>query len=317
MDAIALHFRRFLNKYWDGRPFLLGLSGGPDSTLLFHLLIETAVPFKVAHVNHRWRSESDREAFLLREKAKERGIEFFEKVLDPSLWKNNFEDRAREERLSFFKELYQEHSFQALLLAHHADDLAETVLKRLFEGASLHHLHGLSAISAWGGMPIFRPLLEIKKSDIVAALEKRKIAYFVDKTNLDAKFLRGRFRKELFPMLSESFGKNISPSLCRLANSSKELSQFLEKVITPFRSRISHSPQGAEINFSDANEFTAFEVKLAIRDFFESFKITPSSSQIEAIFLHLIRKSAHKELVIGNQRVSIHHGQLTLPRNPD
>lgn len=315
MKTLSSLLHHFLINYWDQRSLLLlGLSGGPDSMALFHLLLKEKVPFAVAHVNHGWRKESQDEAKILSHKCIEQNICYFEKVLSQDTTLSNLEDRARQERLSFFQELICQHHFQALLLAHHADDVAETVLKRLFEGANLHHLHGLKPVAPFEKIMIWRPLLSVKKEEILAYLQENNISYFIDHTNDEKRFLRGRLRKELFPYISSVFGKNVMPSLCRLAQSSSELHQFVEKMTAPFRARVQKAETMISIDLSDAESLTLFELKLILHDFFAEEKITLSSSHVEAICLHLKRRSAHKELVIGKRRIEIHHGQLYLPR---
>ena len=144
-------FLKFLNSRCDwSRPVLIGLSGGPDSMALLHLLRECAqkkdLRIGVAHVNHCWRAESSYEAAQLEELVKNLGYSFHLKVLNPSELTGNLEDACRRERLAFFNELTHAYGYQAVILGHHRDDQAETVLKRFLEGASLVNLKGMEEI---------------------------------------------------------------------------------------------------------------------------------------------------------------------------
>ena len=96
------------------------------------------------------------------------------------------------------------------MLGHHADDWAEVVLKRLFEGASLPSLGGMTPHSSLKGMSLYRPLLPFPKKQILNWLSEQEISYFVDKSNESSEFLRGRIRLEMIPYLTQSFGKAIS-----------------------------------------------------------------------------------------------------------
>ena len=128
-DRLLQTVKNFLNSRSPlDSPLLLGLSGGPDSLALFHLLLETSsfVPFKlhVAHVDHGWREESSKEAQWLKSYVEKWGVPFYLKKLEGCL----NEEAAREGRLSFFSSLYRELGCKALLLGHQGDDQAETVL---------------------------------------------------------------------------------------------------------------------------------------------------------------------------------------------
>lgn len=312
MDFLQSIFHQFIKIHWNKKsPLLLGFSGGPDSTALFHLLLKAQVPFSAAHINHRWRQESDQEALELRKLSEKNGVPFFEKVLEAPRSQKNLEDQGRDFRLKFFKELMEIHHFQALLLAHQAEDVAETVIKRLFEGASLHHISGPRPVSQIDGMTIWRPLLEVTKDDLLKWLKMHEVNYFIDHTNLDSRFLRGRMRTTLMPLLSEIFGKNVTSSLARIGNASKELAEFLEKV-SPFKARECVIDGCRSLDLSDASQHTPFEMKFVIRWFFEKHKLVLSIKNIDAIYLHLKRKSVHKELIVGRQKVRLHKGILQL-----
>ena len=126
----------FLKEHWDGSsPLLLGYSGGPDSKALLYALLEAGVKnLHLAHIDHGWREESGAEAEALRGEAESLGCPFHTVRL-PKPGKGNWEDEARKGRLAFFQSLFQIEPFQALLLARQKEEQAETVLKRVLEGA--------------------------------------------------------------------------------------------------------------------------------------------------------------------------------------
>jgi tRNA(Ile)-lysidine synthase len=207
----------FLKRHWNGSsPLLLGYSGGPDSRALLYAI--GGVPLEVVHVDHGWRQESEKEALLLKEEVEGLGYPFHHTRLHlPAT-----EEAGREGRLSFFQQIAKQRGAQAVLLGHQADDQAETVLKRLFEGAPLWKLGAMKPVSEFGGLFLWRPLLQVSKKELQAYK-----GGWVDPTNLDPKYLRGKMRKELFPFLKERFGKEVAPPLARIGQWAQELEEFL------------------------------------------------------------------------------------------
>ncbi len=229
--------RDFLHRHFKcKRSLLLGYSGGPDSRALLYLLLECQSHYKfdlhLAHVDHGWRKTSKKEAKLLCKEAEGLKLPFHLLTLKPgSFKKGNLEEQARDFRLAFFSKLYSAHDCQALLLAHQADDQAEIVLKRVCEGAHLSRLCGLSEVTALEKMQIWRPLLSAKKKELTAYLERRGLSYFTDITNTSPRFLRGRMRTELLPLLAKGFGKEIIDNFCHLGRAAESLkSYFIKKI---------------------------------------------------------------------------------------
>jgi tRNA(Ile)-lysidine synthase len=224
--------KAFLARHWDGRrPLLLGYSGGPDSKALLYALREAGCgALHIAHVDHGWREESAKEAAGLKDEAEKLGLPFHSIRLEPPRTQNK-EDLARKARLSYFRTLFDAIPFQALLLGHHADDLAETALKRVFEGAHLPFLGGMEPISRLEGMEVWRPFLHIRKREIFQFLSSRRLAPLLDATNRDPSFLRSRMREETIPLIAQSFGKEIVENLSCLSERASELKKYLDRRI--------------------------------------------------------------------------------------
>lgn len=225
--------KTFLQNHWDQMsPLLLGYSGGPDSKALLYGLLEAGCKghLHVAHVDHGWRKESGEEAASLRCEVAALSLPFHTVRLSIFETKNR-EAKAREARLSFFRSLFDRIPFQALLLAHQADDLAETVLKRLFEGANLSCLVGMEEISSLKGMAVWRPFLSTPKKELLHFLEVRRLQPLIDATNFDPVYLRTRLRQEIFPFLHRAFGKEIRSNLVCLSQRAQELKDYLDQRI--------------------------------------------------------------------------------------
>lgn len=236
----------FIKRHHDGKsPLLLALSGGSDSLALLAILkkVQQIYPFKlhVAHVDHGWREESAAQEAGLRQM-----VDYpFHSTRLEGVAKN--EEAARHARHGFFHELKQKHGFQAVLLAHHADDQAETVLKRLFEGSHLSHLNGIKEVVDIEGLTCWRPLLHLTKQELSSY---RDSEVFVDSTNSDKAYLRNRMRLELMPLLENSFGKGISKNLVRLGQKATRLDSYFTWRLEDYASSILSSPWGISFDFS-------------------------------------------------------------------
>lgn len=176
----------------------------------------------MAHVDHGWREESQSQAKELKKEVEALGLPFYTTRLEGC----KKEEEAREARLEFFGKLGK---FQALLLAHQADDWAETALKRVLEGAHLPFLGGMDPISQLKGLCIWRPLLTVPKQELENYLSEQGLTPLRDPTNTDPAYLRSRMRVEMIPYLSKCLGKEVSSNLTLLAERAAELKAYLNR----------------------------------------------------------------------------------------
>lgn len=191
-----------------GDTLIVGLSGGADSTALLDLLATLpAFPLRLvaAHLNHCLRgSESDADEQFCRGLAARYTIPFESRRIDikaaAATGSLNLEDAGRRARIEFFDDLATQRGAATVVLAHHADDQAETVLMRLLRGSGMAGLAGMP----WrNGRGYCRPLLEITRIEIEAYLAERRLEWREDTSNLDRTFLRNRIRHELLPLLEQ------------------------------------------------------------------------------------------------------------------
>lgn len=297
--------KKFLLPHWDGlSPLLLGLSGGPDSRLLLHLLVELKAQLNfhlgVAHVDHRWRPTSASEALTLQQLTLELGLPFHLKTINPATLSGNLEAACRYERLAFFRELCQQHRYQAVLLAHHADDQSETVLKRLFEGSSLPYLGTLGALTEIDGLKLWRPLLSIRKKELLEELSRRSIHAFEDETNHDPRFLRARFRTQLLPLLSKEFGKEISVHLNQINQEALELNEYLTAKIHHLLSKTIKGPFGAMLELKGVLPKAAIEQRHLVHSFCLEAERPLSKKALYATVDFLINGTAGKAISSGS-----------------
>lgn len=298
------------------RPILLGLSGGPDSLSLLYLLLECRkrldIQLGIAHVDHGWRPESQQEAETLRHLATELQVPFHIKTINPQGLLGNLEAACREERFNFFAALCEEHRYQAVILAHHQDDQAETVLKNILEGASLTSCTGMSEISVIGKLNLWRPLIHFPKKALEQWIEGLEFSPFFDATNLDSRFLRGRMRTEIIPSLGEFFGKGITRPLSYIGKESQELDAFMKKYFETTLSSIERSCNGSSIDLKHLSHTTPFEMKYIIRKVCELEQCFPSKDILEKTSQHLLSRSANRQFFKGDHMIQVDRGRLVV-----
>lgn len=317
MTLLEKNVSSFLDQHYIApAPVLLALSGGTDSMTLLHLLLkykeQKSFKFAIAHIDHKWRPESTQEALQLKELADALSISFHLITLDPHTLQGNLEAACRHERLKFYQELCQKHNYQAVLLAHHADDQAETVLKRVLEGTTIDSLGALEEIAVVNDVNLWRPLLKVTKKQLQAWLDENQLTAFDDYTNFDPKFLRGRFRTEIIPQLSTSFGKEVSLSLCHLAEEAKELRRYFQSTLDPFLERIEKGPFGTLFDLSQDSPDASFAIKYLIRQFLRQQDICPSRQIIEAAYQMFLKNKGDLQLDLGGRVLHIDRKKLFL-----
>lgn len=303
------------NRLQKELPLLLAFSGGPDSLALLHLLLEfhknNPLKIAIAHVNHGWREESNAEAQEIAAMAAKLDLPFYQKTLNPAEMCGNLEAACREERLQFFASLCREHSFQAVLLAHHADDLAETVLKRTLEGTALPYLSSLRPEAEIYGMKLWRPLLTISKSQILEWLVERQLQGFMDKTNTDPKYLRAKMRVQMLPYLSEMFGKKVSSGLCQIAEEAGELRDYMDKQVGPYLAKMRIGDQNEYILDLSADCPTdLFELKYLIRQFCKKAAFPLSRDSLYKAADFVLKGSIHKSFLTKKAKLHIDRRNL-------
>ncbi len=195
-------------------PLLLGVSGGADSIALLDALVQLGCRPHVCHLNHQWRgAESDADAEFVRTLAGQHGLP----VTIESRAVAGDEDAARQARLAFFESVAARSGIRKLALAHTADDQVETFLLRLVRGAGTAGLVGMWTERQIGALRIVRPLLEVRRAEIIEYLKSRRLSWREDASNADRRFLRNRIRHELLPLLERDYNPGIRDVLLRTA----------------------------------------------------------------------------------------------------
>lgn len=184
------------------KKYLLACSYGPDSMALFSLLLKGNYNFVVAHINYGLRGEeSEKETNDLALYCKEHNIAFFVKWVNGKKIKGNFQNEARKVRYEFFEEIIKEHDFDALLTAHHADDVIETYLMQQNSKRETFY-YGIREEIVLNNSLVIRPLLNYYKNDLVFYCVEHKVPFAVDSSNLELTYTRNKIRHNLVKKMS-------------------------------------------------------------------------------------------------------------------
>jgi len=251
-------------------------------------LVRRGVPgLVVAHVNHGARGrESDRDQALVEATARKYGleIEVMRNAISPR--RPGFEQRARNVRRDFLARLAEAYGGSAVATAHTADDQVETVLMRFLEGAGISGLKGIPRDS--GGRTV-RPILELWKDDIVAALRRKGIAYRVDRTNRDTRYERNWIRHVLIPLLERRYGASVKKRIFTMGERFRELDDYLAAEASRWIRRnvrpVGEAP-GGTLSFARrryARLPTALRVKVLQEIFFGRLGLQPNERLLRGV----------------------------------
>lgn len=181
----------------------VGWSGGIDSTALLLALRTLGLQIQAWHIDHAWHVDSASDAQRLAELAAHWGV-CFKSIRLESAAQSNREAHAREGRYVAFQRLSEQTGIQTLMLAHHADDQAETVCMRMLQGAGVMGCRGIGRDIHRHGLHICRPLLHIRRDNLKHALQDKGVSWLHDSSNDDVALWRNRIRKQLFPRMQEA-----------------------------------------------------------------------------------------------------------------
>ena len=193
---------------WQKESYVLAVSGGVDSMVLLEQFIQLQKKYPiiitVVHIHHHLRKESDEEEVMVREFCRKRNLS-----VDVYHWEegssqnSGIEEKARQFRYEKLKESQQKHHASYVVLAHHADDQAETVLMKLTRGSTLEGIAGMKPIRPFGEGYLIRPFLTVDKKALYEYASIHQILYSEDTTNQSVAYTRNRFRQEMIPLFKK------------------------------------------------------------------------------------------------------------------
>lgn len=191
------------NRLW------IALSGGLDSTLLLHVAagcFPGSPDIRAVHINHQLQTNSEQAEQFCRRTCEALGVELLARRVDVRAGQaensaGGIEEAARHARYAVFEEILEPGDL--LLMAHHADDQAETVLFRLLRGTGVRGLAGMPRERALGAGRLVRPLLEFDRAQLSKWANEAGLEWVEDPSNADERFDRNFLRQRILPELKE------------------------------------------------------------------------------------------------------------------
>jgi len=180
----------------------VGFSGGADSTALLLALHNLGHEVVAWHVDHGWHAGSAEDADALARQAHLWGIEFHSASVCAASDRNR-EAAARKARHVQFSRWAKAQEIKMLCLAHHRDDQVETVCMRMLQGAGVAGCSGMRTVRPFDELCMVRPLLQVPKSALKAALRQAGVDWLEDVSNRDTTLMRNHIRHRLFPCMQK------------------------------------------------------------------------------------------------------------------
>lgn len=205
--------------------YVVAVSGGVDSVVLLNMLVkQKGLQLIVAHYDHGIREDSKKDMEFVQNLANKYGLVF--EYAEGHLGKNASEDTARRCRYAFLKKILNKYKADAIITAHHQDDVVETIIINLLRGTRRKGLSSLQNSSI-----LIRPLLTLPKSEIIKYAQKNKLSWCEDSTNSSPDYLRNRVRLNIVPKFSDNQRQHLLHLQQQSININQEIDTILDKFI--------------------------------------------------------------------------------------
>ena len=310
-DSVQSYFKNFfiendINLAED--KYLLAVSGGIDSMVLFDLFLKNNINFSVASCNFQLRGkDSDNDLKFVENICIKNSINFYSTVLDvdklSTMRKISTQMAARELRYDFFKKILEKYKYSYIVTAHHLDDNIETIIFNFIKSTGYKGLIGIP----FNKNKILRPLINTSKEEIEDYAVSNNISWRLDKSNNSNKYSRNKIRNEVIPLLKEinpSLGKSLTESLKRIKKLSHDIKPRIDLFIQKF---VDFKDDYINIKKDFIDDIEKYEILLF--DFFHDYGF--NYSQIENIIKSLKAKNQKKfislnyELIIERKSIFI------------
>jgi len=302
-----------LIKYGD--KIVIGVSGGPDSICLFDILLKLKdklnLSLFVVHINHCIRKEADIEENYVKELCDKFNIEFFSKKVDVEILakqeKISVEEFSRNIRYEFFYEVLKKVDGNKIAVAHNSNDVSETVLMNLIRGTGIKGFCGIPKSND----KIVRPLLSVKREEILEYIKENELTVFFDSTNFEVEYTRNKIRNIIIPEILK-INPNFIDTVFRMTEVLEGQKNILESTVVNVYNDIIIAPGVIDkIKFLDLTKELQLEVlRRAICDFSGSLKNISYNNLNNAINIISSAQSGRKITILPGLNIEISYNKL-------
>jgi tRNA(Ile)-lysidine synthase len=289
----------------------VALSGGPDSTALLHFALSWATasqrPLTALVVDHRLREGSEAEARGVAARARRAGAAAEILTAGGPAPVTGIQETARDRRYALLCDWCRRNGAPTLLLGHHRDDQAATVLMRIRRGSGIAGLAAMRPASERDGVRLARPLLDERRTDLLAWLEDRRIAFVDDPSNHSPAFERNRLDRWL---AAHDHDGGLGRRLGRLARRAARADDALERAASDAEARF--TDHGTHGGFSlDLSHWRALPEEIAVRAAARAIeRIAGRRPRLAALEDMLDALPRRRRVAVGGAVIRLTRGQI-------
>lgn len=233
MDFFTSEESSILNN---AKQVVVAFSGGPDSTLALiatKALLGDNPKLLATHINHQQQTDAEGWEEICAKVCDKLNISFKAHKIHVEVKDQGFEAAARSAR----QKIYKKYGVgTVIILGHHANDQAETILFRLFRGTGIKGLSGMKRVSEYEGITYIRPLMALSKDEILSRLSEINQEYIFDKTNIESNYSRNYLRNKVIPLIKEKwphFDKSLNRMSALIGKQNELYESYLaEKIVS-------------------------------------------------------------------------------------
>ncbi len=284
---------------------LAALSGGADSVALLLALRKLGYDVEAVHCNFHLRgAESDRDEQFCLALCKRENIPFhrihFDTTTYASLHKMSVEMSARTLRYQYFEQLRRDVGAQAVCVAHHSDDQAETVLLNLIRGTGIQGLMGMTPRNG----AVVRPLLCVSRKEIECWLARQNQPFVTDSTNLMDDATRNKIRLNVLPLL-RSINPSVSEHLVKTARLLREAGKMADSALPTLTEK---SAEGFRLPIAAvlATPSPRYVLHRLLQDYgFQSAQVEQLAARMESLPTGRVFRSHSHQLLIDRSQIIV------------
>ena len=292
-----------------GQRLCVAFSGGVDSVVLLHATAALIESLQIGHllavhVHHGLSPNAEKWADFCQHFCDQLGVKFELQRVNVHPQVEGVEAAARKVRYAAL----EASNCDLILLGHHQDDQAETVLLNLLRGAGVHGAAGM--LEARGRL--LRPLLGFSREQIVAYANKSGLSWIEDESNSDTRYSRNFLRGEAFPLLRQRFPQAAS-SLARAAQTFADSAELLDEIAKEDlgAAKLLHVDQLKALSSSRAANLLAYYLR-------QHDLMIPSSAMLREMLRQLLTADRDSEICfnIGGRDIRRFREQVFVERAP-